>query len=264
MRTLFRTTIAMAAAFAASGCIIIANDGGGQTVITSTSPASARADTRVAMALSDTRRPEEDRARDSLRMPLQVMVFSEISPGDHVADIRPEEGYYTRLFAPAVGDEGRVYAFVPTRTAEREKPYADALAETYGNVVPVVGLLDEMRFDTPLDVVFMSQEYHDFHIPAFGVDVARMNRAVYDALKPGGLYVVIDHSGRAGTGNTEVQSLHRIEGDFLKAEVEAAGFVFEGASQALANPDDDRMISVFDESIRGQTDQFVYRFRKPG
>lgn len=264
MRILLRTTIAMAAALAASGCIIIASDGGGQTVITSTSPASARADTRVAMALSDPRRPEEDRVRDSLRMPLQVMVFAGISPGDHVADIRPEEGYYTRLFAPAVGDQGRVYAFVPTRTAEREKPYADALAATYGNVVPVVGLLDEMRFDTPLDVVFMSQEYHDFHIPAFGVDVARMNRAVYDALKPGGLYVVIDHSGRAGTGNTEVQTLHRIEGDFLRAEVEAAGFVFEGASQALTNPDDDRTVSVFDESIRGQTDQFVYRFRKPG
>ena len=264
MRTILKTTLVIAAALAASGCIIIANDGGGQTVIPSTSPASARADTRAAMALSDDRRPEEDRARDSLRMPLQVMVFSEISPGDHVADIRPEEGYYTRLFAPAVGDEGRVYAFVPTRTAQREKPYADALAETYGNVVPVVGLLDEMRFETPLDVVFMSQEYHDFHIPAFGVDVARMNRAVYDALKPGGLYIVIDHSGRAGTGNTEVQSLHRIEGDFLRAEVEAAGFVFEGASQALANPDDDRTVSVFDESIRGQTDQFVYRFRKPG
>ena len=264
MRTILKTTLVIAAALAASGCIIIANDGGGQTGITSTSPASARADTRAAMALSDDRRPEEDRARDSLRMPLQVMVFSEISPGDHVADIRPEEGYYTRLFAPAVGDEGRVYAFVPTRTAQREKPYADALAETYGNVVPVVGLLDEMRFETPLDVVFMSQEYHDFHIPAFGVDVARMNRAVYDALKPGGLYIVIDHSGRAGTGNTEVQSLHRIEGDFLRAEVEAAGFVFEGASQALANPDDDRTVSVFDESIRGQTDQFVYRFRKPG
>lgn len=264
MRTILKTTLVIAAALAASSCIIIANDGGGQTVITSTSPASARADTRAAMALSDDRRPEEDRARDALRMPLQVMVFSEISPGDHLADIRPEEGYYTRLFAPAVGDEGRVYAFVPTRTAEREKPYADALAETYGNVVPVVGLLDEMRFETPLDVVFMSQEYHDFHIPAFGVDVARMNRAVYDALKPGGLYIVIDHSGRAGTGNTEVQSLHRIEGDFLRAEVEAAGFVFEGASQVLANPDDDRTVSVFDESIRGETDQFVYRFRKPG
>lgn len=236
MRRQLTLLAAMSAGLVASGCIIIANDGGGQTVITPTSPATARADTRVAIALSDPRRPEEDRARDSLRMPLQVLTFAGISPGDHVADIRPEEGYFTRLFAPAVGDEGRVYAFVPTRTAEREKPYADALAATYGNVVPVVGLLDEMRFDTPLDVVFMSQEYHDFHIPAFGVDVARMNRAVYDALKPGGLYVVIDHSGRAGTGNSEVQTLHRIEGDFLKAEVEAAGFVFEELQPGAGQP----------------------------
>ena len=113
-------------------------------------------------------------------------------------------------------------------------------------------------------MIFMAQEYHDFHIPAFGVDVAEMNRAVFAALKPGGYYIVIDHAGRAGTTNTEVQSLHRIEGAFLRREVEAAGFVFDGESNAVANPEDDRTINVFDAAIRGRTDQFVYRFRKPG
>jgi len=91
-----------------------------------------------------------------------------------------------------------------------------------------------------------------------------MNRAIYAALKPGGYFIVIDHSGRAGTGHTEVLSLHRIEGASLRAEVEAAGFVFDGESSALVNPADDRTINVFDEAIRGRTDQFVYRFRKPG
>jgi predicted methyltransferase len=216
-----------------------------------------------ATAVADSRRPAEDVARDGLRKPAEMLAFGEVQPGQRIADIRPEEGYFTRLFAPAVGETGRVYAFVPTRTATRETPLAEALAAAFPNVTPLTGALDAMTFPEPLDAVFMVQEYHDFHIPAFNTDVARMNRAVFEALKPGGVYIVIDHSGRAGTGATEVQSLHRIEGEFLKAEVEAAGFVFEAESLALANPEDDRTINVFDPAIRGRTDQFVYRFRKP-
>jgi predicted methyltransferase len=217
----------------------------------------------IATAVADSRRPAEDVARDGLRKPAEMLAFGEVQPGQRIADIRPEEGYFTRLFAPAVGETGRVYAFVPTRTATRETPLAEALAAAFPNVTPLTGALDAMTFPEPLDAVFMVQEYHDFHIPAFNTDVARMNRAVFEALKPGGVYIVIDHSGRAGTGATEVQSLHRIEGEFLKAEVEAAGFVFEAESLALANPEDDRTINVFDPAIRGRTDQFVYRFRKP-
>lgn len=218
----------------------------------------------IAAAVADPRRPADEVARDGLRKPAEMLVFGDIHPGARVADIRPEEGYFTRLFAPVVGETGRVYAFVPTRTAQRETPLAEALAAAYPNVVPLSGPLDSMRFPEPLDTVFMVQEYHDFHIAGFNTDVARMNRAVFDALKPGGLYIVIDHAGRAGTGATEVQTLHRIDGDFLKAEVEAAGFVFETESDALRNPSDDRTINVFDEAIRSRTDQFVYRFRKPG
>lgn len=217
----------------------------------------------IATAVADSRRPAEDVARDGLRKPADMLTFGEVQPGQRIADIRPEEGYFTRLFAPAVGETGRVYAFVPTRTATRETPLAEALAAAFPNVTPLSGALDSMTFPEPLDAVFMVQEYHDFHIPAFNTDVARMNRAVFEALKPGGVYIVIDHSGRAGTGATEVQSLHRIEGEFLKAEVEAAGFVFEAESPALVNPEDDRTINVFDPAIRGRTDQFVYRFRKP-
>ncbi len=120
-----------------------------------------------------------------------------------------------------------------------------------------------MSFDAPLDLVFMSQEYHDFHIPRFGVDVAKMNADIFKALKPGGLYVVIDHQAAPGAANTVVESLHRIEGAQLRKEVEAAGFVFDGESTAVANPADDHSLNVFDEAIRGKTDQFVYRFRKP-
>lgn len=215
-------------------------------------------------AIVDPLRPADEVARDPLRHPDRMLAFAMVAPGQKIADIRPEEGYFTRLFARVVGDTGKVYAFVPNRTAARENAFGDALAVAYPNVTRLNGDLDSMRFPEPLDMIFMAQEYHDFHIPAFGVDVAEMNRAVFAALKPGGYYVVIDHSGRAGTTNTEVQSLHRIEGAFLRREVEAAGFVFDGESTAVANPEDDRTINVFDAAIRGRTDQFVYRFRKPG
>lgn len=216
-----------------------------------------------AAAVADPARPAEEVARDEHRAPAEMLAFIGLEPGDRIADIRPGAGYFTRLFARVVGPEGHVHAFVPNRTAERENPRADALVEAYDNVSRVNGDLDAMAFDQPLDVVFMSQEYHDFHIPAFGVDVAEMNRRVFAALKPGGLYVIIDHEAAEGAGTSQVQTLHRIEGARLRQEVEAAGFVFDGESDAVRNPDDDHSLNVFDEAIRGRTDQFVYRFRKP-
>ena len=215
-------------------------------------------------AVADPLRPADEIARDPFRHPAAMLAFAGIEPGDTVADIRPGAGYFTRLFARVVGDGGKVYAFVPNRTAERENPRADALVAAYPNVVRVNGDLDTMSFPEPLDVVWMSQEYHDFHIPAFNTDVATMNRAIFAALKPGGLFIVIDHAGRPGTGHSEVLSLHRIEGASLRAEVEAAGFIFDGETTVLANPADDRTVNVFDEASRGRTDQVVYRFRKPG
>ncbi|WP_298128058.1 hypothetical protein [Brevundimonas sp.] len=252
-----------AAVLALAGCIQVTINDYGQPPVPAAAPSSDPAPLYAA-AVADPRRPADEVARDELRKPGAMLAFGDVGPGDRIADIRPEEGYFTRLFAPVVGDGGRVYAFVPTRTAARETPLAQGLAATYSNVVAMEGALDAMTFPEPLDAVFMVQEYHDFHIPAFGVDVGRMNRAVFDALKPGGYYIVIDHAGRPGTGNTEVQSLHRIEGAFLVREVEAAGFILDGETDAIRNPGDDGTINVFDERIRYRTDQFVYRFRKPG
>ena len=215
-------------------------------------------------AVADTLRPADEVARDPLRHPAEMLAFAQVQPGQKVADIRPGAGYFTRLFARVEGEGGHVYAFVPNRTAERENPRADALVAAYPNVSRVNGDLDAMTFDQPLDLVFMSQEYHDFHIPRFGVDVTKMNADIFKALKPGGLFVVIDHQAAPGAGNTVVETLHRIEGAQLRREVEAAGFVFDGETSAVANPADDHSLNVFDEAIRGKTDQFVYRFRKPG
>lgn len=263
MRRLILSTLALGAAVALSGCIIIASGGGDDEVVTVAAPPTDYAGL-YAYSVADTARPADEVARDALRHPVEMLAFAEVQPGDKVADIRPGAGYFTRLFSRVVGPTGRVYAYVPNKTAERENPRADALVEAYPNVTRVNGDLDSLAFAEPLDLIFMSQEYHDFHIPGFGVDVARMNAAVFAALKPGGVFLVIDHQGRPGTANTEVGTIHRIEGAFLRREVEAAGFVFEGESTAVANPADDHTINVFDPAIRGRTDQFVYRFRKPG
>lgn len=251
--------LVLAVSAALGGCAM-----SGDEVVVSSNDVRPNLDATYAAAVADTRRLPEEVARDPLRKPADMLAFARLSPGQAIADIRPEEGYFTRLFAPVVGPTGHVYAVVPNQTASRENGFADTLAATYPNVSRVTGALEEMTFDRPLDVVFMGQEYHDFVIPRFNVDVARMNAAVYAALKPGGLYVILDHQAAPGAGVSVVGTLHRIEASALRAQVEAAGFIFDGESTAVANPADDHSVTVFDPAIRGRTDQFVYRFRKPG
>ncbi|MFA4892186.1 class I SAM-dependent methyltransferase [Brevundimonas sp.] len=251
--------LVLAVSAALGGCAT-----GGDAVVVSGNDVRPNLQAGYAAAVADSRRLPEEVARDPLRKPAEMLAFARLEPGDAIADIRPEEGYFTRLFAPAVGPEGHVYAFVPNQTASRENGFADAMAATYPNVSRVTGALETMAFDRPLDVVFMGEEYHDFTIPRFGVDVARMNAAVFAALKPGGLYVILDHQAADGAGIGVAGTLHRIEAAELRRQVEAAGFVFDGESDAVRVPADDHTLSVFDGSIRGRTDRFVYRFRKPG
>lgn len=242
-----------------AGCAPVVS---GQEGATATPHGPTQGDAYEAALLSPDR-PTADRQRDELRRSADMLRFLRIKEGDVIADIRPEEGFFTHLFAAVVGPQGHVYAFVPNQTAGRENAFADALSATYGNVTRVTGALETMTFDRPLDVVFMGEEYHDFVIPRFGVDVSAMNAAVYRALKPGGSFVILDHQAAEGAGVSVAGTLHRIEAAELRRQVEAAGFVFEDHTQVVANPDDDRSLSVFDEAIRGRTDRFVFRFRKP-
>lgn len=219
----------------------------------------------IAAAVADAARPQADRDRDAARRPAEMLAFARVAPGQRVADLWPGGGYFTRLFARAVGPEGRVIAFVPSETPPR---YSDPILPVtndragYPNVTLVRTPQAAVALGEPLDLVFTAQNYHDFHnMP--GADVTAFNRRVFDALRPGGLYVIVDHSAVDGAPMTVTRELHRIDQAAVRREVEAAGFVYDGESAALRNPADARTATVFDASVQGHTDQFVMRFRRP-
>lgn len=140
---------------------------------------------------------------------------------------------------------------------------AIAAAEGYGNVSVVVADFQTLTLPEKADLVWTSQNYHDLHLSRLNVDVAKVNKAVFDALKPGGLYVVVDHAAAAGSPVTIADTLHRIDPAIVRKEVEAAGFTFIGEGTTLHDPADDHTKGVFDPAIRGKTDQFMLKFRKP-
>jgi predicted methyltransferase len=231
-------------------------------------PALSAVPDNVAAAVADSRRPDADRKLDPERKPADMLMLAHIRPGERVMDMIPGGGYFTRLFAVAVGPKGYVYAYQPTEwdNFHKGKPAAVlAVAPDYPNVSVIDAPINKLVAPEPLDVVWTSQNYHDLHNDmAKPADLAVINKAVFDALKPGGLYVVLDHAAENGSGLRDTQKLHRIDEAVVKTEVEAAGFKLAAESNVLRNPGDPRTALVFDSSIRHKTDQFILVFRKPG
>jgi predicted methyltransferase len=197
--------------------------------------------------------------------------FARVDAGATVIDVYPGEGAWTRVFSDTVGPEGRVYSFVPSEVAHfKNDPVGQmrTLAREPGreNVEIVSSDLVSIQESTqPADVLWLHLFYHDLHtalIQAKGATAAQFNRAVHALLKPGGVYVIIDHAAAPGAGTSDAQSLHRIEPATVREEVEAAGFVLDAESTMLANTNDPHAIKVFDPAIKGETDRFVYRFVK--
>jgi predicted methyltransferase len=228
--------------------------------------ASAAPSPAVTAALADPARPPDEKARDDTRKAAEVVEFAQVKPGDRVADLFPGGGYFTHIFAKVVGPKGEVYGVV--RQANKG---SDALGANpaFPNIRIAAQPWEDFKPKDKLDVVFNSQFYHDLFNPEYGSDgggpegVAKVNKAIFNALKPGGVYVIVDHAGRPGTGYGEMNTLHRIEESVVKDELTKAGFVLEAESEVLRNPADPKTANVFDPSIRGKTDQFVLRFRKP-
>jgi predicted methyltransferase len=202
----------------------------------------------------------------------ELIRFARVEASATVIDVYPGDGDWTRLFSDIVGPKGRVYSFVPTEISDLKGDQVgrmQAIAREPGreNVEAVSADLMAMPVVTqPADVVWLHLFYHDLHtalIQARGATAADFNRAVYERLKPGGSYVIVDHAATAGAGTSDARSLHRIEPASAREEVEAAGFVLDAESAVLANKDGAHSFKVFDPSIKGKTDRFAYRFVKP-
>ena len=157
-------------------------------------------------------------------------------------------------------------ASIAARRPAPPAPLAALTADTanYANVSVIISNFATIANPEPLDLVWTSQNYHDMHDKFMGpADLSVVNRQVFKALKPGGVYLVLDHSAEAGSGLRDTDTLHRIDSAVVKSEVTAAGFIFEGESTVLRNPRDPRSANVYDAAIRGKTDQFLLRFKKP-
>lgn len=231
-------------------------------------PVTASAENIVA-AVADPARPQADKDRDANRKPAEMVAFGEVRPGDKVGELIPGGGYMTRILSKAVGPTGKVYVFASQPVAREGQPppaapVAAITADTanYGNVQVVISNFATIANPEPLDLVWTSQNYHDMHNPGRNLDINAANKAILNALKPGGIYIVLDHQSAKGTEFSA--DLHRIDEAKVKAEVLAAGFEFVGSSSVLRNPADDGAKTIFDPSIRGKTDQFILKFKKPG
>ena len=219
----------------------------------------------IQAAVADKGRPAADTARDAARKPADMLEFAGVKPGQTVADFLPGGGYFTRVFSKAVGAKGVVYAIISeAQAANKDKPPAVAAIAAdpaYANVKVVPAKFDSLQLPTPADVIFTAQNYHDLHLARLNLDVAAVNKAVFNALKPGGYYIVVDHAAAAGAPLDVADTLHRIDPAVVRKELEAAGFTYVGESAVLRRADDDHTKKVFE--LHDHTDQFVYKFQRP-
>ena len=226
----------------------------------------------IAAAIASPDRPKADLEQDERRKPRQVLEFAGVAPAMRVIDVFSAGGYYTELLARTVGATGQVIAY-------NNPPYASfaakGIAERYAgdrlsNVRQVTATIEALELiPASLDLAIFIMSYHDLYWrPDDGswpaTDPLLLLGKLYEALKPGGLVVVEDHAANpGGEPDKVVADLHRIDPSLVKRDFARAGFVFDGESRLLANPEDDHTRLVFDEAIRGRTDRFLFRFRKP-
>jgi len=222
----------------------------------------------IETAVADPSRPEADRARDVNRKPAQVIAFAGIKPGDQIGELMPGGGYFTRIFCLIAGSKGHVYTVHVTPAVPPKPPAAGAAPPPPPPPNPCTNVSDQslnaasLSFPAKLDVVWTSENYHDLHNAAYGApDMKAFDSVIFQALKPGGVFMVEDHAAEPGSGARDTGTLHRIDVELVKQEVTSAGFVFEAASDVLHNADDPHQAKVFE--LKGTSDKFLLKFRKP-
>lgn len=227
------------------------------------SPGAAQND--LAAILASSARPQADRDQDAGRHPAEFIRFLGLERGDRVADLMTGGGYWTRILVPLVGPDGRVLA---GNNPFFGQYYGEALTKllaepAFARVVRIDGPVDQVALPTDgsLDAVLMVMAYHDLFLGT--EDRGALNRKVFAALKPGGVYGIIDHDAGRGVGATKVEALHRIEKQTVVDEIQAAGFRLAGEAEFLRNAADDHSAAIFAPAVAGKTDRFVLRFEKP-
>jgi predicted methyltransferase len=229
------------------------------------SAAAPNLSTLIARAVADPARPAGYRAADRFRKPAETLAFSGVRPGMIVGEFYPSGGYFTRMLSDVVGPTGHIYGIENDRWQDSVRDDKALLAEgKWKNVSIVVRPFGTVGFPKPLDLAWVTQNYHDMKIAKYGkVNTVAFDRAVYRALKPGGTYFILDHQGAPGLTNADIEKLHRINRDVVVREVTSAGFKLVGEGKFLRRPADDHTKPIFDPSIRGRTDQYALKFVKP-
>jgi len=211
----------------------------------------------VKKAVMDSGRPKTDTMRDVHRKPAQLVAFAGVKPGDKVGEIMPGKGYYTRILSKVIGPKGKLYEYT--------SGFGDMTPITsdpeYSNVTVNKAPLSDFSAPEKLDLVWTTENYHDFKNPRFNMDMKAVDKAVFDSLKPGGVFLITDHAAAAGHGIQDVGTLHRIDPAYVKKEVESVGFKLEAQSDMLRVPSDDHTKPIF--KMHDMNDIFVLKFVKP-
>ena len=225
---------------------------------------AARPTSPIAAAVADPGRPKDDVAADANRKPAETLAFSGVKPGMAVGEFFPGGGYFTRMLSGVVGPRGHVYGIENAGWKGAVKADQALVTEGKFTNVSIEALpFGSVQFPKPLDLAWITQNYHDLKIAEYGqVDTAAFDRAVFAALKPGGIFFVLDHEAPAGTDLTAIAKLHRIEKATVIREVTAAGFTLQAEGNFLRRPADDHSLPIFDKRVQGHTDQYALRFVK--
>jgi len=226
---------------------------------------AADAPAYVAAAVADSARPKEDRDADVLRDPADTLAFAGVKPGMTVGELFPGGGYYTRLISDVVGPSGKVYGLENAGWKDAVELDHKVVAEPgRANVTLDVEPFGQFKLPEKVDLFWITQNYHDLHIAKYGaVDMATFNRHVFESLKPGGVYFILDHEANPGMTDSQIAIFHRIAKARVIAEVTDAGFKLADEGKFLRRPADDHTKTVFDPAIRGHTDQYALKFVKP-
>lgn len=219
----------------------------------------------IASAVANPARPADFKAADSLRKPAETLAFSDVKPGMTVGEFYPGGGYFTMMLSDVVGPKGHVYGIENLGwkgAVEADK--ALLAGGKWTNVTIDYQPFGTVKFPKSLDLAWVTQNYHDLKIAEYGkVDTIAFDRAVYQALKPGGTFFVLDHEGPANMTEEQIAKMHRISRDVVVKEVTSVGFKLVAEGKFLRRPADDHTKSIFDKAIQGHTDQYALKFVKP-